>query len=495
MFTTLGYTQPKAVVNTRFKLKIYPIGAMQSTRPIIIKPEIYADSIGDLSIFGQNYPDQHNHRNLSKELKSIKIDSNFIDSLGFVSSVLIELRKDPAGRHINTIQQVGWLDTTGTIYGLAGGALSVNLIPPDRYWIAVILPNSFPIMTPNAIPITGQPGEIIQWDFTTGPEKCFGGSLYPINDGPYWGTINADFDNTGIVDMGDVSIYDNNQGQTGFNRVDVNNDNIVNDLDWDFISYNFGEFTRVPSPWNFLKDLEPMGGDANTNIAYKLIASNFSKIGNTNTFDISIQNIGSEPIWLRSIQCVFKFPRNNVSNLKVTSNHNFWQMPTLITDTVIFVSGLTYPTDTNWVPFTTQKIFTVQIDGNIDFMRWSNNSIQRTKLFGYPYVEITDSMYHIIDRITSIINNETPEKFSLSQNYPNPFNPNTQINYTIASDGQVTLKVFDILGKEVATLVNEKQNLGSYSLNFDGSNLSSGVYFYKLFSEGYSDIKQMILIK
>ncbi len=97
---------------------------------------------------------------------------------------------------------------------------------------------------------------------------------------------------------------------------------------------------------------------------------------------------------------------------------------------------------------------------------------------------------------TGIISgNESPSKFSLYQNYPNPFNPNTQINYTIASGGQVTLKIFDILGKEVATLVNEKQNPGSYSLNFDGSNLSSGLYYYRLESGNYSDTRKMILIR
>lgn len=494
MFTTLGYTQPKAVVNTRFKLKIYPVGAMVLEQPIIIKPEIYADSIGDLGVFGQNYPDQYTHKNVTPEIKSIKIDSNFIDSLGFVSSVLIELRKDPAGRSLGTIQQLGWLDTTGTIFGLGGGALSVNLIPPGNYWIAVILPNSFPVMTPNTISITGQPGEIIQWDFTTGSDKCYGGSLYPINDGLYWGTLNMDFDNTAIIDMGDVSEFDNNQNDTGYNRCDVNNDNLVDMLDWESMNNNFGEFSRVPCPWDFLRDIQPIG---DANIAYKLIVSNFTKIGNTNTFDISIQNIGSEPIWLRSIQCVFKFPRNNVSNLLVSSTYfNFWQMPTVTTDTVIYVTGLTYAADTNWVPVTNQKIFTVEITGNIDSMRWSNNSIQRTKLYKFPYDEFTDSTYHIIDRMTSISNNKSiPVKFSLSQNYPNPFNPNTQINYIIASNGQVILKVFDILGKEVTTLVNEKQNPGSYSVNFDAANLSSGVYFYKLISGNYSDTKQMFLIK
>ncbi len=88
-----------------------------------------------------------------------------------------------------------------------------------------------------------------------------------------------------------------------------------------------------------------------------------------------------------------------------------------------------------------------------------------------------------------------PEKFSLSQNYPNPFNPNTKINYELQITNYVSLKVYDVLGKEVIVLVNEKQNAGSYEIDFDGSNLSSGVYFYKLEADGFADTKKMYLVK
>jgi len=95
----------------------------------------------------------------------------------------------------------------------------------------------------------------------------------------------------------------------------------------------------------------------------------------------------------------------------------------------------------------------------------------------------------------SNISNAVPEKFSLSQNYPNPFNPETKINYQITESGNVNLSVYDVLGNEVVTLVNEKQNPGTYSVNFDGSNFSSGVYFYKLITGDFSETKSMILMK
>ncbi|MEP7146245.1 MAG: M14 family zinc carboxypeptidase, partial [bacterium] len=97
---------------------------------------------------------------------------------------------------------------------------------------------------------------------------------------------------------------------------------------------------------------------------------------------------------------------------------------------------------------------------------------------------------------TGIVSNTgIPEKYSLSQNYPNPFNPTTNINYSLPASQNTLLRIYDLLGKEVMTLVNEKQNAGNYSVSFDGSNLSSGLYYYKLESGEFTDTKKMLLIK
>ncbi|MFA5404561.1 MAG: T9SS type A sorting domain-containing protein [Ignavibacteria bacterium] len=90
---------------------------------------------------------------------------------------------------------------------------------------------------------------------------------------------------------------------------------------------------------------------------------------------------------------------------------------------------------------------------------------------------------------------EIVNEYSLSQNYPNPFNPVTEISYALPKSGLVTLKVYDLLGKEVATLVNEVKNAGSYSINFDGASVSSGMYYYKLDVNGFVSTKKMMLIK
>ncbi len=89
----------------------------------------------------------------------------------------------------------------------------------------------------------------------------------------------------------------------------------------------------------------------------------------------------------------------------------------------------------------------------------------------------------------------TPNKFELKQNYPNPFNPNTTIQYSLLTQQKVLIKVYDIMGKEVAVLVNSSVKAGTHQVVFDGSQFATGLYFYKIVTEGFSKIKKMILLK
>ena len=88
-----------------------------------------------------------------------------------------------------------------------------------------------------------------------------------------------------------------------------------------------------------------------------------------------------------------------------------------------------------------------------------------------------------------------PEDFRLYQNYPNPFNPVTKINYELRVTNYVSLKVFDILGNEIKSLVSNNQPAGSYEISFDGEGLSSGIYFYNLSAGSLSETKRMTLLK
>lgn len=92
-------------------------------------------------------------------------------------------------------------------------------------------------------------------------------------------------------------------------------------------------------------------------------------------------------------------------------------------------------------------------------------------------------------------NNNNPEKYSLSQNYPNPFNPNTKIDFSIPKNSLVTIKIYDVLGKEVAVLVNKDFIIGSYTVDFNANTLTSGVYFYKITAGDYTETKKLVLVK
>ncbi len=110
---------------------------------------------------------------------------------------------------------------------------------------------------------------------------------------------------------------------------------------------------------------------------------------------------------------------------------------------------------------------------------------------GFYKSNFTDIVVSVDDKNTKPV----PSSFILYQNYPNPFNPTTKINFVIPKSSVVNLKVYDILGREVATLVNEEKHPGSYEIEFDGSKLSSGVYFYQLNSGSFISTKKMLIIK
>lgn len=93
------------------------------------------------------------------------------------------------------------------------------------------------------------------------------------------------------------------------------------------------------------------------------------------------------------------------------------------------------------------------------------------------------------------IDNQTPETFAISQNYPNPFNPTTTINFSVPQSSKVVLKVYDLLGKEVATLINEEKEAGNYAVNFEAANLASGLYIYTINAGSFSASKKMMLLK
>jgi photosystem II stability/assembly factor-like uncharacterized protein len=121
------------------------------------------------------------------------------------------------------------------------------------------------------------------------------------------------------------------------------------------------------------------------------------------------------------------------------------------------------------------------IDSNTGIICGKNGKILRTTNGGVTNIEKS--------------NEETPTEYDLFQNYPNPFNPVTRINFALPKQGFVTLKIYDITGREVKVLLNEFRRAGYYTVDFNGSNFASGVYFYRIQSGNFISVKKMVLIK
>ena len=136
---------------------------------------------------------------------------------------------------------------------------------------------------------------------------------------------------------------------------------------------------------------------------------------------------------------------------------------------------------------------------NVSFQR----SVGLTKVSFYiypPLVGYEASTNHTLQSavITSVNNQDLeslPKDFELLQNYPNPFNPSTTIEYEIPNSSNVKIEIFDVLGRKIETLMNNEQTRGNYKIYFDGSNLSSGIYFYKITAGKFIQTKKMFLIK
>jgi len=123
-----------------------------------------------------------------------------------------------------------------------------------------------------------------------------------------------------------------------------------------------------------------------------------------------------------------------------------------------------------------------EIDGYEDFKNW-------------VYVGVYENDWEYVGTGVGIDKEISPKDFTLKQNYPNPFNPITQIQYEMKSAGQVNMELFDIRGAKVRTLINEQKPAGSYEFTFDGLQLSSGVYFYSMTANGFTETRKLVLMK
>jgi len=195
---------------------------------------------------------------------------------------------------------------------------------------------------------------------------------------------------------------------------------------------------------------------------------------------------------------------NSGVNWSITNfTHSKYQSLFFIDQNTGWIAGASYP-DTSCIAYTSNGGVNWILQKK-NYSAFVNNIFFINSLTGWAAISNGGIMKTVTGGFTSVkkTENTLPDKFSLSQNYPNPFNPSTIIKFQIkklsspyALGGDlVKLIVYDILGKEVVTLVNEKINPGEYEVTFDGSRLPSGIYFYTLNTDNFKETKKMLLIK
>jgi hypothetical protein len=212
-------------------------------------------------------------------------------------------------------------------------------------------------------------------------------------------------------------------------------------------------------------------------------------------------------------QLTFKLGQASISTLPAS-----WYTPNM--DTVYYRSSVTFSSTNNgWLvipldtlfAFDTSKALIIDVQqchaSSTSMMVLQSSGTQYTRNFGIPStgcpVHYAGQDGQIINFGVNILNlvgiphtrNTIPVAYLLEQNYPNPFNPATKVMYQLPKAGNVKITVFDVLGRELDVLVNEYKTPGSYSVEFDASELSSGVYFYRLESGDFRDVKKMTLVK
>jgi hypothetical protein len=202
----------------------------------------------------------------------------------------------------------------------------------------------------------------------------------------------------------------------------------------------------------------------------------------------------------RKIEAVgFKLLSGNINSLNTFvyyKNYNndttFWNW---LTNGTIVTSFITDPNDPNVddpviIPSFNSKTIAVG-DSAIYYVAVGYGFNNGTMLAN---MQLAQQKYNQLTDVKSDLN-YIPSDYSLIQNYPNPFNPSTKISYQLPKSGFVTLKVYNALGKEVVTLVNEEKSVGKYSVDFNALGLSSGIYFYSIHSGSFFETKKMMLIK
>lgn len=212
----------------------------------------------------------------------------------------------------------------------------------------------------------------------------------------------------------------------------------------------------------------------------------------------------------------FQIPFGWSRKFFVTKSSNYgqnWSEPVLIDTSFKYVDLRLV--GNQFVKYFVNEDWNLYMSQSSDLINWSElvrvNMFDSSVVSNYPMARVfgnklafawidsrtgySEIFYRLMDIQTSITEKISPVDFRLNQNYPNPFNATTEISFILSKKAQTTLKIYDIFGKVIKVLLDDKLNPGEYKINFEGNNLSSGVYFYELISDGSRLVKKMVLIK
>ncbi|HMQ70590.1 MAG TPA: choice-of-anchor J domain-containing protein [Ignavibacteria bacterium] len=245
-----------------------------------------------------------------------------------------------------------------------------------------------------------------------------------------------------------------------------------------------GRFLATPSGnWEQKSFIAPTFG-TNTRFAIRYTVVNGGPFGDNSNFigidELTVEGQGLLPVELSSFVSV-------VTNNNVTLN---WSTASETNNSGFDIERSNATGEWSKAGSVTGN-GTTELTSNYSFTDRNLNS----GIYNYRLKQIDYNGNFEYFNLSNEVNVGVPSQFELSQNYPNPFNPSTSINFELPFDGKVSLKVFDMSGKEVSTLVNEVKAAGYYTYSFNASGLTSGIYFYTLNSNNFSSTKKMLLIK
>lgn len=421
-------------------------------------------------------------------------NDSYIPHHEFIEMIYVELF-DPNREEYYC--QPAWIRYDGQVLNFQNNPLEFGVRPNTHVELRFhMISGTDPVSTQTFV--IGGAATRINWDFRV-PGSCKNNpyglphSFSPIQGlnewalkaGDTWPTNNLtsrsrELYRDQIIDWADIAATWNSRGpRLSWHPQDHDGDGYVTDLDWiyqqgdDIFWTMSGIYLPYFGPGRLVRDLT-----AQYTVVYLL---------QNDTIKVLCKAANPARYW--GVQGILIGVSTAVSHITSwDSSYSLWR---LLGSNIGFGNtsqSNTLILSTNWT-----EISRAKYTGRVDSLWLNKFFIQRND----SAIDVSDQTEFIIQTLTSIstVSSVVPDKFSLSQNYPNPFNPTTKINFSIPVQTKVSLRIYDVLGKEVMTLVNDAKNAGSYEVEFSGANLASGVYFYRLDAENFVDTKKMLLTK